>query len=848
MKIILFILLCVFTVNGYSQHIKEDYTYTNAPIIVVLSDIEKAFNVKFSYNPTTIKGIKVTLHQENISLIGILETLKDKYFISFDKIDDRYYVINKEKSVPIIGYVNSALSKRPLIGAVVQIKGKNWGVVTNESGYFKLKEVYRSDSLLISYLAYKPVVLPVHEIEIDSCLSVSLFPDIKILNEITIKEYLGSGFEILKDGSVEINPKRQDILAGLLEPDILENAQLLPGIVSPSETATDLYIRGGAPNQNLVLWDGIKIYKSDHFFGSFTAFNSSVIDNVQVFRSGTKPKYGDRVSGVLDISTDNTVPSKLQGGFGSNSISFDAYLKLPISSKLGVIMSYRRSLSDLIETKALNQYFDKSFQNTNIEQNEELNHPSLIEEEGLFNFYDCTLKAIWDVSERDKISLSNLFTSNRLDYYYSVPYSNYKYVDELKINNLGIGVDWSRKWNQRLSTNTHLYFTKYKFNYAGSRSFSYDSRNIIKNNRLREIGLLIDSHFKLNTKFELTYGYQFFTNNIDFELRNYDFLESGKFKSLVHSFYSKLSYDKANVWKIDIGLRGTYFNALQSVSIEPRLYAEYIVNDDFRFKGSAELKTQSINQILELTTSDFGLENQIWIASHKEGTPLVMSDQLTFGILFSKNDFLFDLDLYYKNIDGFSSITKGFELLQTNFSEGLSTTKGVDVLIKKKINSYTSWFAYTYSTTSFLFDNLNNAQEFRGNNDITHSITWSHFYKWKNFKFSLAWKSRTGIPYTPANGISKEGGYQMIEYETINSARLPSYHRLDISTFYNFKLSSKKNGIKGKIGFSLLNVFNNKSILNRKYSFFVDNNSLQLQQIDRLSLGFTPNFLFRIDF
>lgn len=846
MKFTLLLIISLIAGNSYSQDAEKDYNYNNTPIGVVLADVEHDFDVKFSYNVASIKDIYVSLQLKKIGLASVMKILQERYFISFHQINNRYYVIKRETCSKIRAYVYDALNNRPLFGATVELKTFRKGTVTNESGYFELSEIYKSDSLFISYLAYKPVVLSIHEIATDSCLIISMSPKINLLSEVVIKEYLGGGFEIKKDGSVEINPQRQDLLAGLLEPDVLANAQLLPGIVSPSETATDLYIRGGSPDQNLVLWDGIKTYKTDHFFGEFTAFNSSIIKSVQVYRSGTSPKYGDRVSGVLDISTDNEVPQKLQGGFGSNLIFTDAYLKVPISPKVGVIMSCRRSLNDWIPTQAFNQYFKKAFQNTSIEKNEEQYHVSLIEEDGQFFFYDYTLKTILDVSDKDKITFSSLYTFNHLDYNFNVIDSYIKQVDKLNISNLGMGLDWGRTWNPKLFSKVSLYYTDYNLNYAGKRPYTIDeSRNLIKRNKVNEVGFVFDNQLKLNKQYHLNFGYQLAATDISFSLRDINFYEDKVLENSVHSVYANLNYNKTDKWNINIGFRSSYFKSLQKVRFEPRLYAEYLVNNFFRLKGSAELKSQSISQIVEFTTQDFGVDNQIWTASLDDKNPIVVSDQFSLGFLYSKNDFLVDVDFYRKITDGLTSFTKGFELFQTNYTAGLSATKGMDVLLKKKISHYTSWLGYTYSKTNFFFDNLNSAQEFRGNNDITHSITWSHFYKWKNFQFSMGWKYRTGIPYTPEMGVTEENG---IEYGTINSETLPHYHRLDFSTLYNFKLSSKKSGIKGKVGFSLLNVYNKKNILNRKYRLYSDNSKLHAQKVNRLSLGFTPNVLFRIDF
>jgi len=191
-------------------------------------------------------------------------------------------------------------------------------------------------------------------------------------------------------------------------------------------------------------------------------------------------------------------------------------------------------------------------------------------------------------------------------------------------------------------------------------------------------------------------------------------------------------------------------------------------------------------------------------------------------------------------------------LLSTNtFSKGNSLTNGIDVLLKKKMRNYSTWLGYTHSRTNFTFDNLNNGNSFRGNNDIANSITWSHFYTFNKLQFSLGWKYRTGIPFTAALGISDEE--DLITYGALNGERLKDYHRLDFSVIYDFNLSKRTNSIKARAGFSLLNLYKQRNTLSKSYiiteTIDAENNVTQeLTEINRFSLGRTPNIFFRLNF
>ena len=168
--------------------------------------------------------------------------------------------------------------------------------------------------------------------------------------------------------------------------------------------------------------------------------------------------------------------------------------------------------------------------------------------------------------------------------------------------------------------------------------------------------------------------------------------------------------------------------------------------------------------------------------------------------------------ILHKKTKGLTSLASGFENANTNFSKGESKTIGLDVLLKKKSKNYRTWISYSTMKKDFNFEEINNNRKFSGNFHIGHQLIWSQTYKWRNFDFSMGWSFRTGTPYTGASGLLEDGF--TIDYKTINGERLPNYHRLDISTTYRFNLSKK---VKGKLGFSLFNLYNKKNLLNRSY-------------------------------
>ncbi|WP_025664309.1 TonB-dependent receptor [Aquimarina megaterium] len=852
MKYHFLLLIFLFFLTANAQEKKKDIHYIDLSLDGFLTEMEGLFDVKFSYNTSSFTDITITVDQDAISLDEIIAIISSQFPIHFTQVDERYYVVKLNKTTSFCGYLTDE-THTPIEGATILNEVKKTGTSSDDKGFFSLKDNSISDTLTISYLGYKTIAIPLKKVINKKCDTYILSPEDFVLNEVIIKEYLTSGIVKTRDGSVKIQPNNLNIISGLSEPDILQNIQLLPGIESPLETASGIYIRGGTPDQNLILWDGIKMYNSDHFFGLISAFNPYITKDITIYKSGTQPIYGDRVSGVIDIKTDQTVPDTTQGGIGINMTHADGYLKLPISKKTAVLLSARRSITDVIDTPTINTYSNRAFQNTSITDNRSIFDPESSENKELFYFTDVTLKLIANLSKKHDISISNLFTQNKLDYSFKDSQFADMSQDKLAIKNFGTNISWDSKWGSRFSTKTQFSYSEYVLEYQGRNLFINQDLTIEKENAIEEYGVLFHSDWTINPHFTFSNGYQFYHNQVAFYLKEND-AEVGNYQeNPTHSFYSQLQYSSPKTWLISLGVRGNYYAALQSTFIEPRFYVERKIGKHFRVKGSAEVKNQSISQVIEFATFNFGLENQLWVAAQEDDIPLLRSQQYTLGTLFHKKNWNIEIDTYYKKIKGLTSLTRGFESTSGDLSEGESISTGIDLLIKKKAGKYSTWLGYSFSDTEFIFNTLNQGKAFKGNNNITHSVSWSHAYQWKKFQFSLGWKYRTGTPYTPALGFTIVDNQPIVQYGAINSKSLPDYHRLDFSVVYDFNWSSKNDRIKSRLGFSLLNLYGRKNILDRSYPLYQltdseNNISYELREINKSSLNITPNVTFRLSF
>ncbi len=823
----------------------------------VFFELEKKHQIKFSYSDNLVVNVRVSVSLEGKDLDRILKEIKSQTNFIFQKVTDRYIIVldkNEKNKMAACGYLFDVISRKPLQEASVTISSRNIGTTTDQEGYFQLSSVSEKDTIKISFIGYASKFFSVQELLKKPCKSIYMEEFTAVLNEIRITNYLASGITKEKDGSIGISPKKLGILPGLTEPDVLQSIQFLPGINSPSETASGIHIRGGTPDQNLILFDGIKMYNSAHFFGMISSFNPYITDKIKVYRSGAGARYGNHISGVVDIRTSNEVTKETNGGFGFNLTHADAFIETKLNDKIGVSFSARRSFTDFINTNTFSKFSDKVFQNTIIDIDGQQSNSDLFSDDNDFHFVDFNSKIIYKPTDKDQIIFNQLMTKNKLEHLFKFNDNSYSTRDVLNIDNDGVSIKWLRDWSEKVAQRTSFYYSKYDLEYLfeAVQNTANRDQSRAKQNQIKDVNFQTAFSFRKSDVSHFDIGYEYGNSKVFYSFESVDqlspqnsftLLESNR--NITHAVFGEYVYNNKEKQTIQFGIRSNYFNLTEKFFIAPRLYMQFQIAPKFWAKGSLEFKQQNISQLLELSTADFGLENQIWALSNNNNVPVLRSNQSTIGIIFKRDNWTIDLDLYQKKVRGITTVSSGFQTVNNTFSEGTNNIKGIDFLIQKKWNDYSSWISYSYNKGDLTFSNINQGHAFPANTDITHNFFWSHNVKVGDYQFSLGWNYRSGVPFTRGTGIDASN---QITYDAINSSRLPDYHRLDFSGTYSFHLNSSRTWT-GKIGLSLINLYNKKNVLQRVYSVDFDTNGNSfLVTKDIASLGFTPNMVFRVRF
>jgi hypothetical protein len=293
---------------------------------------------------------------------------------------------------------------------------------------------------------------------------------------------------------------------------------------------------------------------------------------------------------------------------------------------------------------------------------------------------------------------------------------------------------------------------------------------------------------------------------------------------------------------LHFGARYQYFSKQKSNSFEPRIFIQKQFSKSFIWQTSFERKSQLVSQVQENVANDLSLENYVWILSDNKDYPIQKGNQFTTGLIFKNNNWLIDIDLYYKTLTGITSFTFGFaNQYDTAIHRGNGFTKGLDLLIQKSATTWRVWMTYTYQDSQNRFNSVNQNRYFEINSNIKHAFNLSYNKKWNQFSVALGWFLHSGKPYSLLNASN--------QIATFNSERLDLYHRLDISAIYELFKSNEKSF---KIGVSIYNAYNHKTIiskdLERSYVDLIDYTIPKYAVQNYYSLGMTPNVFLRMSF
>lgn len=756
------LLLVLIAPVSWSQK-TEQYAmeYSTTALEKVLEEVEKKFDIKYSYVDSIVVDKKLSLPFQNYSLQQLHAAIQKQTFLKIVQIDQRYY------------------------------------------------SIYDAE-------------LPLKE---------------AVLQEVLVSGFLTKG--INKVGQkITVSPQKMEALPGVTDADVLASLQQLPGVKSPNETASGLHIRGGTADQNLILWDGIRMYHPGHLFGMISGFNPNVTQSVNYYNKGTSPKYGERIASVIAMESSDKITKETKGTVGLNALNADAYFQIPlVKNKLGLQIAGRKSYTEQWQTPTFTALATKVFQNTNFKN---------FNRENRFEFEDYSAKLNFKLSDKTDLSVETIRIENDLNFNSST--GNTSTVNQtMAIINQGYSGHWKQRYSEKLTQKMNLYYSNYTFDYDKKQLFSATTfESYRKLNRITDSGLEWNLNYDWNQNLSFEVGYQYAGNAISHSFTSATQgikvdLDQRQGFTTTHSGFGNANY-ALPTWNFQIGTRYNYFSKSKLNTLEPRIFIQKNLSDGFLLQFTYEKKSQIVSQVRESVSNDLSLENYVWIVADNHQYPIQKAQQYSAGFLYKVNSWLMDVDSYYKTITGITSLTFGFlHQYDSALHKGVGYTKGLDVLIQKSAPTWKAWLTYTFQDSQNKYDGINGNRYFAINSDSKHAFNLSFSKKWKHYSIAMGWFWHTGRPYSLLNASNTIASF--------NTERLPAYHRLDFSGAYQFQFQKSWTG---KVGIAVYNAYNQHTVISKEYERQYSSLASIIQSKyvikEYYSLGFTPNVFVRVAF
>ena len=826
------LLIVLISMAATAQDTKE-----TLPLRDILDEVSETYGFRFNYALSTLEGVEAHRPQAGGSLEEVLAFLSEETGLQFTLLPGNFISVTPGE-IPICGFLKAGDTGAPLPFATIQ--AGNSSAISDENGYFEMEVGLKSDVVIIEYLGYREIQSQAGLFSRGDCQTLFMFPEEQQLSEIVLYDYLIRGIDQLGDGSYRIDFNRFSILPGLVETDVLQAVQAFPGIQSVSETVSDLNIRGGTNDQNLLTWDGIKMYQSGHFFGLISMFNPMITQKVSLRKNGTPASFTDGVSGTIGMETDQELSRDFSGSIGLNFIDVSGFVDTPVGTRSSVQIAARKAISDFVETPTYNEYFSRISQDTEVENNS-LNVNNSAKS---FDFYDTSLRWLWEPGPKDQVRVNFIHASNSLQFNENAILGSTLQTREsgLTQNSIAGGLEYRRQWGSRISTQVQLYNTDYELQ-AINANIENDQR-FLQENKVSETGARVSATYTYGTNWQWTSGYQF----IETKVTNLDDVDNPIFVRLnsevlrIHSGFTSLGFNSnQGDTKLQLGLRFNYLDKFRKQIWEPRVSFNQRFLQWFNLEVLGEFKHQNTSQVINFQNDFLGIEKRRWQLSNNADIPVIQGKQGSVGLSFNKSGWLVNLVGFAKEVEGITAQSQGFQN-QYEFRRDVGSyqASGLDLLLRKQFRNASTWLSYSYLTTDYSFENLEE-RTFTSNYEIAHTVTLGLSYEWDRLRFAGGLNWHSGKPFTAPDPVLPVDNNQ-VNFGPSNTDQLPDYLRVDVSSTYQFSLGTR---LRGHLGVSVWNVLDRENIIN---AFYRPDLQGGVQEFLQGSLGITPNMVARIFF
>ncbi|MDX1906856.1 MAG: TonB-dependent receptor [Bacteroidia bacterium] len=861
------------------------YTTGQYTLDQALKHIEQLYKVKINYNATEAQQIQVPpLRRGCPTPEQALDQLLRGTGLAYRRQDDKHILVcpAKETAEPLIitGVVIDANTQEALSMASVRVfHEKQASVQAGSNGFFRVSLYNRQpDTLCISFAGYKPDTQVVSGAESGLTIRAVLIQndatDSVIITQLTPALRNGQGL----NGISVAAPARRSTLMDVSGRDLLRNLTLIPGVSSINESASEMSIRGGSPDQNLVLLDNITLYQPGHANGALSVVNPDMIRGYTLYRSGFDARNGGRLSGLIDMKSCTT-RAHPRMVLGSNAVLASAMVSHPIADSSGSFAaSFRHSLAGWL-------YPGDTWIGTFVQQ-------GLVAEQATdssrgaaprFTFGDAQFSSMILTGRQALISVSGFVSWDRLLYHppsQELTAGTEELHDATRQQSYGFSLNWDQQWNQRLAGHTSAAFSglqsAYQAYYGLSSKHGAYSREQLQNSRVQDLTLrhnlawwlgrrdtlhlgVHTTQIRTQTDATLVETFQQKTDSIP--LTDRLAAQAG----LILTGYGDFHWRMTPQIFVRTGVRYSWYQPTQKRYWEPRAEIRVALTDAISLNLSWGIYRQFVVRTQMMNALNMG--EDYWMLTGADSFPVSQSRMATMSLVWrsARHGWEANLEVYRKHMDGLVAYSLSYNPFTYQTEEnglqtaGQGTACGAEAWIKKTAHRYSFWASYTLSNVIHQFDGLNAGQAYPALFDQRHQVRLGEEAwllardKPNTIKIAAVWLFASGKPYSQPDGIRQESqGVQplyLLQYTSVNAVRLPAYHRLDISATWVTRPAHRR--FYCETTASVWNLYNRQNIESRRYflSWMPGNEQMpSISSMDRYLMRLTPNISVNLVF
>lgn len=824
----------IITAQAYAQNtnIPLSLTLRNATLKEFTKRIENSTGYSFIFSEEIAIKHRINVKVKDMPLHEILDLVFKNEAVSY-QFSGRHILLQKKRKdkktvsrkYTISGYVTDGTSSETLIGVNIVESHQQQGTTTNPYGFYSITLPEGETNLRFSYLGYQ-LSQQAFSLQKDTVLNIRMKDDNQLQEVVIVSERSEAGTLATQMGATEIPITQIKNTPSVLgEADVMKTIQLMPGVQAGVDGSAGLYVRGGSPDQNLILLDGVPIYNVDHMFGFFSVFTPEAVKKVTLFKSSFPARFGGRLSSVIDVRTNDGDMQKYHGTFSIGLLTSKINLEGPIiKGKTSFNISARRSYLDLLAKPFMPD-----------------------DEKYSYYFYDVNAKINHKFSDRSRLFLS---VYNGKDHFTTQFDADSNLEDGMEMNwgNSIVSARWNYIFNNKLFSNTTVAYNNYQFDinsYMNNRSVSSTGGDMISKyaadyrSGIKDWSGKIDFDYNPtpahHIKFGAAYTHHTFrpevlTSVISDQIDNRTerdtmYHSAGNSQIYVNelSAYAEDNLKLSSRLRLNLGMQFSLFNVQKEsyFSIQPRLSVRYQLARDIALKGAYTKMSQYIHL---LTSTPIAMPTDLWVPVTKRITPMQSHQYSLGGYYTGIKGWEFSVEGYYKDMrnvleykDGVSFFGSSAEW-ENKVEMGKGRSMGIEFMVQKTIGKTTGWLSYTLSKSDRQFSKggINNGERFPYKYDRRHnvSLTLNHRFS-DRIDIGASWVFYTGgtstIPeektmiirpndgtnngfngvygnyYDPSFPKTSQSIGETAYVEHRNNYRLPASHRLNIGVNFNKK-------------------------------------------------------------